>query len=123
MNRFIPYEKLSKKKKKEHDRRARGSWNGVNPVTRRVESKKKYNRKRVSQSKEYFRDALLIYDKKNRKYYFFRNWSNSCSLNSKSLRVLAAIVSKINPEESDNRPLKPINPAINSVGNLSTIPV
>lgn len=40
MKPFIPYEKLSKKKKKELDSARRGSWNGVNPVTRRVESKK-----------------------------------------------------------------------------------
>ena len=47
MKPFIPYEKLSKKKKKELDSARRGSWNGVNPVTRRVESKKVYRRKKV----------------------------------------------------------------------------
>lgn len=34
MNKFIPYEKLSKKKKKEIDAKARRDWNGVSPVTR-----------------------------------------------------------------------------------------
>ena len=47
MEKFIPYEKLSKKKKKELDSAKRGSWNGVNPVTKRVESKKIYSRKKA----------------------------------------------------------------------------
>ncbi len=47
MKPFIPYEKLSKKKKKELDSARRGSWNGVNPVTRRVESKNVYRRKKA----------------------------------------------------------------------------
>ena len=47
MKPFIPYEKLSKKKKKELDSARRGSWNGVNPVTRRVESKKVCRRKKA----------------------------------------------------------------------------
>lgn len=47
MEKFTPYEKLSKKKKKEIDSKKRGSWNGVNPVTKRVESKKVYNRKKA----------------------------------------------------------------------------
>ena len=47
MEKFIPYEKLSKKKKRELDAARRGSWNGIDPVSRRVESKKVYNRKRA----------------------------------------------------------------------------
>ena len=34
MEKFIPYEKLSKKKRRELDKRKRGSWGGLNPVTR-----------------------------------------------------------------------------------------
>ena len=52
MKPFIPYEKLSKKKKKELNSAKRGSWNGVNPVTRRVESKKVYNRKKALKWKD-----------------------------------------------------------------------
>lgn len=44
---FVPYEKLSKRRKRELDRKKRGSWNGVNPVTRTAESKKVYHRKRI----------------------------------------------------------------------------
>lgn len=46
MKRYIPYEKLSKKEKKKIDAKRRGDWNGINPVTRRVESKMFYTRKR-----------------------------------------------------------------------------
>ena len=52
MDRYVPYEKLSKKKKKELDSKRRGSWNGVKPVTRREESKKAYNRKRALKRKD-----------------------------------------------------------------------
>ena len=45
MNDFIPYEKLSKKAKKEHDAKQRSNWNGVKPYTRIETSKKAYRRK------------------------------------------------------------------------------
>ena len=44
MTKFIPYEKLSKKQKRKIDQKRRGSWGNLNPVTRRSESKKIYNR-------------------------------------------------------------------------------
>ena len=44
MNKFIPYEKLSKKEKRKIDLSARRSWNGVNPVTRKTANPKAYNR-------------------------------------------------------------------------------
>ena len=47
MEKFIPYEKLSKKKQRERDRERRGSWGGVNPVTRRPENPKAYNRRKA----------------------------------------------------------------------------
>ena len=46
MEKFVPYEKLSKKEKRKIDQMRRGSWGDVNPVSRKVESKKTYNRKR-----------------------------------------------------------------------------
>lgn len=58
MEKFIPYEKLSKKKKKELDAKRRGSWNGVNPVTKRTENKKAYNRKKVQNRFKDYDDAL-----------------------------------------------------------------
>ena len=47
---FIPYDKLSKKKKRELDRRKRGSWGGMSPVTRRAENPKAYKRKKIRPS-------------------------------------------------------------------------
>lgn len=44
MKNFTPYEKLSKRAKKAVNDSRRGSWNGVNPVTRRSENPRAYNR-------------------------------------------------------------------------------
>ncbi len=52
MKLFVPYEKLSKKKRSELDRKKRGSWGNVNPVTRRAEDKNLYNRRRARSIKE-----------------------------------------------------------------------
>lgn len=46
MKKFIPREKLSRKVKKEIDRRARAVWS-ISPVSRKKEDKTKYNRKRA----------------------------------------------------------------------------
>jgi hypothetical protein len=59
--RFIPYEKLPKKKQHALDRQKRGSWNGVNPVTRKPEDSKVYNRKKAQSWKMDNSDALLFY--------------------------------------------------------------
>ena len=45
MKKFVSYEKLSKSKKRELDRKKRVTWGNVNPVTKKVESKKLYKRK------------------------------------------------------------------------------
>ncbi|MBQ6324676.1 MAG: hypothetical protein IJI26_01250 [Clostridia bacterium] len=44
MNCFIPREKLDKKARKASDRQRRATWS-FSPTTRKVESKKRYNRK------------------------------------------------------------------------------
>ena len=44
---FVPYGKLSKKKKREPDRARRGGWGGMSPVTRRGENPKAYKRKKI----------------------------------------------------------------------------
>ena len=45
MNRFLPREKMSKRKQRELDRSKRATWNGINPVTRTTQNKTTYNRK------------------------------------------------------------------------------
>ena len=50
---FVPYGKLSKKKKREQDRARRGSWGALSPVTRRAENPRAYKRK-----KEPYQDTM-----------------------------------------------------------------
>ena len=51
MQKFIPYEKLSKKKQRELNAARRGTW-GLSPVTRRPENPKVYNRKTARKWKD-----------------------------------------------------------------------
>ena len=46
MEKFIPYEKLSKKKQRELNARKRSTW-GINPVTRKPPNPKAYNRRKA----------------------------------------------------------------------------
>lgn len=57
---FVPLEKRSPKERKAYYAKQRGSWNGVNPVTRVVPDKTKYNRKRADVRK-YDPDYLPIF--------------------------------------------------------------
>ena len=57
MEKFIPYDKLSKKKKRELNAQRRSIWD-VNPVTRRPENPKAYNR-RKARKMDYDSSAVL----------------------------------------------------------------
>ena len=46
MSNFTPYEKLSKKKKREFDRAKRGTW-AISPITRKPANPKAYKRKKT----------------------------------------------------------------------------
>ena len=46
MEKFIPYEKLSKKEKRRLDLAKRQTWGELNPVTRKPVNSKAYNRKK-----------------------------------------------------------------------------
>lgn len=46
MVKFVPKQKLSKKAQKELNSVKRETWGSINPVTRRTENKKAYNRKK-----------------------------------------------------------------------------
>ena len=48
MHQFIPRGKLGKKARRELDQSRRRFWQETNPVTRTIESKKHYNRKKPS---------------------------------------------------------------------------
>ena len=47
MEKFIPYEKLSKKEKRKMDLAKRQTWGELNPVTRKPENSKAYNRNKA----------------------------------------------------------------------------
>ncbi len=52
MEKFVPYEKLSKKKRRELDRRRRSDWGEIKPVSRRIESGKIYKRKKAKREED-----------------------------------------------------------------------
>ena len=47
MEKYIPYEKLSKKEKRKIDQAKRQTWGELNPVTRKPANSKAYNRRRA----------------------------------------------------------------------------
>ena len=53
MEKFIPYEKLSKKEKRKIDQARRQTWGVLNPITRKPENSKAYNR---NKSRNWTRD-------------------------------------------------------------------
>lgn len=40
MNKYIPYEKLSKKEKRKIDLKFRNNWGSINPITKTIPNKK-----------------------------------------------------------------------------------
>ena len=47
MEKFIPYEKLSKKEKRKIDQAKRQTWGELNPVTRKPANSNAYNRNKA----------------------------------------------------------------------------
>lgn len=47
MKKYIPYEKLSKKQRRQVDSLGRNSWGPLNPVTRKPPNSKAYNRRKL----------------------------------------------------------------------------
>ena len=56
MEKFIPYEKLSKKEKRKQDIAKRSTWGSLNPVTRKPQNSKAYNRNKARNWKREMRD-------------------------------------------------------------------
>ncbi len=52
MDKYIPYEKLSKKEKRKLDAAKRNTWGSLSPVTRKPENSKVYNRKKMQNWKK-----------------------------------------------------------------------
>ena len=47
MEKFIPYEKLSKKEQRKRNAKGRTTWGTLNPVTRKPENSKAYDRRKA----------------------------------------------------------------------------
>ena len=58
MEKFIPYEKHSKKEKRKIDQARRQTWGELNPVTRMSESSKAYNRKKARNWKRDYHEPV-----------------------------------------------------------------
>lgn len=52
MPKFISYDKMSKKQQQALDKARRRTWEGLNPVTRKPEPLKAYNRKKAQNTKD-----------------------------------------------------------------------
>lgn len=50
IQKLIPLKKQSKKSRRKYYAKQRGSWNGIDPITRIVKSKKTYDRHRIKQT-------------------------------------------------------------------------
>ena len=57
MEKFIPYNKLSKKEKRKQDQSKRQTWGAISPVTRKPENSNAYNRKK----NQYWKNKLPLY--------------------------------------------------------------
>ncbi len=58
MERFIPFEKLSKRKQRELTAKKRQTWGGLNPVTRKPENPKAYKREKARKWRDPHRRAF-----------------------------------------------------------------
>jgi len=58
MEKFIPYEKLSKKEKRKMDLAKRQTWGELNPVTRKPENSKAYNRNKARDWKRAYHEPI-----------------------------------------------------------------
>ena len=58
MEKFIPYEKLFKKEKRQIDQTRRQTWGELNPVTRKPENSKAYNRNKARNWKREYHEPI-----------------------------------------------------------------
>ena len=61
MEKFIPYEKLSKKEKRKIDQARRQTRGDLNPVTRKPINSKAYNRKRTQEKEERTSGSCVLF--------------------------------------------------------------
>ncbi len=64
MERFVPYEKMSKRMQKEFNKKQRRDWGLTNPATRKEKNAKAYNRKKLRSMDRKFQwnEAFLMHN-------------------------------------------------------------
>ena len=77
MEKFIPYKKLSKKEKRKLDQAKRQTWGNLNPVTRKPENSKAYNRKKTQDWKKEFSNPAFYFSIKGQCAVF--HFLNQCA--------------------------------------------
>ena len=60
MKKYIPYEKLGKRQRRDRDRVARRDWGPMSPVTRKSENPKAYDRAKVRRDEESRPDFFFL---------------------------------------------------------------
>ena len=61
MEKFIPYGKLSQKEKRKSDQARWQTWGQLDPVTRKPENSKAYNRKRTQEKEEGTSESCVLF--------------------------------------------------------------
>ena len=61
MDKYIPGEKLGKKARRELDAESRGTWGGINPITRKSKNEKAYNRKKARREMDFHPGELFCF--------------------------------------------------------------
>ena len=61
MEKYIPYEKLSKKEKRKLDAARRSTWGELNPVTRKPQNSKAYSRKKMQNCRKELPNSASFY--------------------------------------------------------------
>ena len=61
MEKFIPFEKLSKKKQRKHNAGERRGWGVMNPVTRVTSNPKAYDRSKAKAIRRNDADSICLY--------------------------------------------------------------
>jgi len=60
MEKYIPYEKLSKKEKRKVDAMRRNTWGELKPVTRKPQNSRAYNRKKAQSWKHHSNSVPFV---------------------------------------------------------------
>ena len=70
MEKFVPLSKQSKQKQRAYHKAKRRNWGEINPVTRKPQNPRAYNRKKSKQRYEYEPDAWISFFRKEMSHIF-----------------------------------------------------